>query len=101
MNCPEHLRIHTLSTEDDSPDLSDHEVDHAVVTVDSNQLAQLLGEALVPSSASVGTGGAQYAIARHEVRRRRPHLYLRSYLVCAGEAEKVLLHRVDWLEGAS
>lgn len=87
----------TISTEEDSTDLSDHEVESAVPTSDFNQLAQLLSRALAPDTPTVGKS---YAVARHEIRRRCPHLYLRSHLVCPGEPQRVLLHRVDWLEDA-
>lgn len=91
----------TISTEEDSPDLTDHEVEHAVETSSFNQLAQLLSRALALESASVGEGGARYALSRHEVRRRAPHLYLRSHLVCPGAPPKMLLHRIDWIQAES
>lgn len=92
---------HTMSTEEDSADLTDEEVKRAVETTGSNQLAQLLLRALAGGSRSVGESG-RYTVARHEIRRRQPHLYLRSFLVGADKTEVVLLHRVDWLEdGAS
>lgn len=90
----------TISTEDDSVDLTDDEVEQAVLTIDFNQLTQMLSRALAPEDASVGKSG-RYAVDRHEIRRRSPHLYLRSYLVCPGKPQKVLLHRIDWLEAAS
>jgi len=90
----------TISTEEDSADLTDDEVEHAVLTVDFNQLAQMLARSLALEDASVGKNG-RYAVERHEVRRRSPHLFLRSYLVCPGEPQKIVLHRIDWIEDAS
>jgi hypothetical protein len=92
--------VPSMPPDEDSLDLTDSEVSSATVTTDFNQLAQLLVRALSPGEASVGKGDARYALGGHEVRRRRPHLYLRSYLVCPGEPQKVLLHRVDWLQDA-
>jgi hypothetical protein len=89
-----------ISTEEDSADLTDNEVERAVVTVGFNQLAQLLARALAPEHTSVGNKG-RYAVERHEIRRRSPHLYLKSYLVCPGAPPKVVLHRVDWMDDAS
>lgn len=89
-----------MSTEEDSADLTDQEVRSAVETVDFEQLAQLLSRALAPESPSVGECG-RYSVARHEIRRRRPHLFLRSYLFRPGEPERVVLHRIDWVEEPS
>lgn len=82
---------------EDSVDLTDPEVESAVPTESSEQLVQLLVRALSPGEASIGKGDARYALEKHEVRRRSPSLFLRSYLVCPGEPPKVLVHRVDWL----
>jgi len=84
--------------QEDAIDLSDHEVMGSVYTPDSAHLADLLVRAVSPGEASVGKGDARYAVSKHEVRRRKPHLYLRTTLVCPGEPNKVLLHTVDWLQ---
>lgn len=84
--------------QEDAVDFSDVEVMGAVETRDSTHLAELLVQALSPGQASVGKGDARYALSKHEVRRRKPHLYLRTTLVCPGEPNKVLIHRVDWLQ---
>lgn len=84
----------------DAADLSDYEVERAVETSDSEQLIGLLARALSPGEASIGKGDARYALAKQEIRRRRPHLFLRSTLVCPGEPPKVLVFRVDWLQSA-
>lgn len=86
-----------LSTEDDSHDLEDNEIARAVITLDFEQLAQLLTGALEPGDATVGSE-TRYSVTRHEIRRRSPHLYLRSYLVREGEPERVLVHQIDWVE---
>ena len=84
--------------EEDSPDLSDQEVESATNTSSDKELARLLVQALSPGEASVDKGTARYVLARQEVRRRRPHLYLRSLLVCPGEPPKVLVYRIDWMD---
>jgi hypothetical protein len=84
--------------QEDAIDLTDHEVRMAVDTNDSTHLTDLLVRAVSPGEASVGKGDARYAVAKHEVRRRKPHLYLRTTLVCPGEPSKILIHRVDWLQ---
>lgn len=84
--------------QEDAIDLSDLEVAGADYTRDSAHLAELLVRAVSPGEASVGKGDARYAVSKHEVRRRKPHLYLRTTLVCPGEPNKVLLHCVDWLQ---
>lgn len=83
---------------EDASDLSDHEISRALETDDSAHLTTLLARAVSPGEASVGKADARYAVARQEVRRRKPHLYLRTTLVCPGEPAKVLVHRVDWLQ---
>lgn len=82
----------------DAVDFTDAEVDGAVETRDQAHLIELLVRALSPGEASVGKGDARYALSKHEVRRRAPHLYLRTTLVCPGEPNKILIHRVDWLQ---
>lgn len=94
--------IHTIPPlGDNSTDLTDDEIDGAVTSEGSNQLAQLLLRALSPREASVGEGSARYSITRHELRRRDSHLYLRTHLGCPGKPTKVLMHRVDWLQQPS
>ena len=86
------------SDEEDATDLTDHEVNGAVPTADVKQLSELLACALSPGAASLGKADARYALSKHEIRRRKPHLYLRTILVCPGEPQKLLVHRVDWLQ---
>jgi hypothetical protein len=83
---------------EDATDLSDHEVEGALETVDATHLTELLARAVSPGEASVGKADARYAIGKQEVRRRKPHLYLRTTLVCPGEPRKILMYRVDWLQ---
>lgn len=82
---------------EDSTDLSDTEVGHATATEDAAHLTRLLMEALSPGQASIGKSDARYALGTREIRRRKPHLYLRCHLVCPDEAPKVLVYCVDWL----
>lgn len=84
--------------DDDSEDLSNEEVERAVETSDEKQLVRILTEELSPGHASIGKGDARYAVLGHQIRRRKPHLYLRTRLGCPGEPEKTLVFRVDWAE---
>jgi hypothetical protein len=88
------LDSHTIPEEEDSPDLTDEEIEGAVDTVDSNSFVRLLEEALRPLIRPNVSG----TIRRQELRRRRPHLYCRTTLAIDGEPDKVLLFRVDWLQ---
>lgn len=81
--------------EEDAADLTDAEVMGAVDTLEPTQLARLILRAVLPEEGSV-----QYTIAKYEVRRRRPHLYLRTTLRSPGGLGKTLVHRVDWLQTA-
>ncbi len=76
---------------EDSVDLTDAEVTGAVPTMSEQDLAALLTQQL-QTGCSLGT---------REIRRRRPHLYLRCYVVCPDEPPKVLVYCVDWLQNAS
>lgn len=81
--------------EEDAADLTDAEVVGAVDTREPTQLARLILRALLPEE-----GAAQCMVAKYEVRRRKPHLYLRTTLVCPGGPGKSLVHRIDWLQAA-
>lgn len=78
---------------DDSPDLADGEVLGATITTSGDHLATLLKEVLSQEP--------QYTVGTLEVRRLRPHLYIRGRLVCSEGPAKVLVYRADWLENAS
>lgn len=81
-----------MATElEDSVDLTDAEVGNAIATSSEQHLARHLTEALT-SGCSLGV---------REIRRRRPHLYLRCLMVCPGGPPKVLVYCVDWLQKAS
>jgi len=76
---------------EDSPDLTDAEVEGAVFTKDTNEFARLLtGEV---------KQNRDFAIKTHELRRRGDHLYARIRLVSHKEPDKVLVFQVDWLQG--
>jgi hypothetical protein len=83
---------------EDSEDLSDEEVRGAVVTTDEQHLAKLIATELSPGHASVGKQDARYALTRHELRRKAPHIYYRAHLGCPGEPDKILVFRIDWLQ---
>jgi hypothetical protein len=78
---------------DDSADLTDGEAGSATTTTSREHLATLLKEALYREP--------QYTVSTLEVRRLRPHLYIRGRLVCSEGPAKVLVYRVDWLQNAS
>ncbi len=83
--------------EEDSEDLTDEEVEHAVLTINEDELAKLIAGELIPGQASVGKSDARYALKKQELRRRKPHLYNRVVLCCTGEPDKVFVYLVDWL----
>lgn len=75
---------------EDSPDLSDDEVEAAVETKGMEDLAKLIAQEVAHDSSFVVSG--------HELRRRGDSLYWRARLVGAeGEPDKVLVYKVDWL----
>lgn len=76
---------------EDSPDLIDEEIDRAIYTVDDRDLAQKLTEEIKRNR--------DFALRRHELRRRGEHLYWRTTLVANKEPDKVLVFSVDWLQG--
>jgi hypothetical protein len=84
--------------EEDSEDLTDEEIQRAIETQNEDDMAKLIARELSPGVASLGKADARYALHRQELRRRRPHLYNRVSLCCAGEPDKVLVYRVDWLQ---
>lgn len=74
-------------SEDDSEDLTDEEIDQAVEVGSPLQLAEVVGEHIKK------TAGQQ--LKKHELRRRKPHLFWRVRLE---SPEEVLVFQVDWLE---
>lgn len=88
------LSLKDLPAEDeDSPDLTDEEIEGAVETKDQNDFVRLLEETLRPL-VRPNVGGA---ILGHDLRRRKPHLYCRTRIAPHGEPDKVLVFQVDWL----
>lgn len=83
---------------EDSEDLTDSEVEKAVETEDEADLAKKICHELNPGTASVNKLDARFAIKRHELRRRKPHLYWRAILGCPGEPDRVRTYKVDWLQ---
>ena len=81
----------------DSEDLTDHEVSEAIITGDEKEFHNLLFTELRPGVASMGKGDARYALHRTELRRRGDDLYWRVYLGCPGEPDKILVYQVNWL----
>lgn len=84
--------------EEDSEDLTDEEIENAIETESEDDMAKKVVAELSPGHASLGKSDARYALHRQELRRRKPHLYNRVSLCCAGEPDKVLVYRVDWLQ---
>lgn len=74
---------------EDSPDLTDEEIERAVFTRDSDELARHLADEIRRST--------KFAVNRYEIRRRGEHLFWRIRLVAPKEPDKVLVFAVDWL----
>jgi hypothetical protein len=79
--------------DDDSPDLTDEEVEGAIPTRDSNDFVRNLEELIRP----LIRPNVSASIKSHELRRRKPHLYCRTCLAIDGEPDKVVLFQLDWL----
>lgn len=80
--------------EEDSPDLTDEEIEGAIKTHDSNSFVKALEEIIRPL-VRPNVGGT---IVKHELRRRSPHLYCRTRIALDGEPDKVILLEIDWLQ---
>lgn len=78
---------------EDSPDLTDAEVDGAFVTVNYGKLRESLIHLSCPSC----TEGVPSPV-KHSLRRRRPGLYWRIDLECQNGHKMTKTYRVDWLE---
>ncbi len=76
---------------EDSPDLEDAEVERAIFTKDTDELARLLTDEIRRNH--------HFVMKKHELRRRGEHLYSRVTLVANKEPDKVLVFQVDWLQG--
>jgi len=83
-----------IPTDEDSPDLTDQEIDLAIMTQDSNDFVKHLEESIRP----LIRPNCGACITGHALRKRRPHLYCRTNLALDGEPDKVLLFQVDWLQ---
>lgn len=82
-----------IPADEDSPDLTDGEIEGAVETVDSNDFVRAIEEAIRP----LIRPNVSSAVTGHELRKRKPHLYCRTRMAIDGEPDKVLVFRVDWL----
>ena len=79
--------------EEDSPDLTDEEVQTAVATDNTGDLSRRLGTFLRESP------GTQ--LEAHELRRRKPHLYWRVKLKTPTGEDQSLIFQADWLQQGS
>lgn len=82
---------------DDSEDLTDEEIAGAVDTDGPETLARLIGQEVRHDPESTESGG--WTVKLHELRRRGEDLFWRSRLVSTQEPDKVLVYRVNWLQG--
>ncbi len=82
-----------IPADEDSPDLTDEEIEGATPTTDSNDFVRAIEEAVRP----LVRPNVNSALTGHELRRRNPHLYCRTRVAVDGEPDKVLLFQVDWL----
>lgn len=89
MNNPQFPPVVEDPPKEDSPDLTDDEVEAAVDTRDAEDLAKLTAKAVAQDT--------EFTVTGHELRRRGDHLFWRTRLVAGGEPDKVLVFRVDWL----
>lgn len=80
----------TLPSEEDSPDLTDEEVESARVSKDVTDFVKTLYE---EARASEGR------IRGHELRRRAPYLYSRTRIAFPTGPDRVIMFRLEWLTG--
>jgi hypothetical protein len=76
--------------EDDSPDLTDEEVERAVLTSNTDDLSRKVVADLR------GNPGTQ--LETHELRRRKPHLYWRVKLKTPTGEDRSIIFQADWLQ---
>lgn len=88
----------SMPPQEDSEDLTPTEAEVAVETFDEKDLARKICQELLPGRASVSKSDARFVVKRHELRRRKPHLYWRVILGCPSEPDRVRTFRVDWLQ---
>lgn len=74
---------------EDSPDLTDDEIEDATDTEGPDDLAQVVVEEIKLSK--------KFSVGGYELRRRGDDLFLRVRLVCAQEPARVLIYKVSWL----
>lgn len=81
--------------DDDSEDLTDAEVEHAIIVQSEDKLVAHLRSARCTQCAQpIETQG-------HALRRRAPFMYGRMTLVCAQRHEQPIVFRLEWLHGSS
>lgn len=76
---------------EDSPDLTDEEIERAIFTKNDCELARVLTDEIKRNR--------DFALKGHELRRRGERLYWRTTFVANKEPDKVLVFSVDWLQG--
>lgn len=83
------VELGTPPDEDDSLDLTDGEIDAAIPTHNVQELAEAITRHLRERPG--------WFVEKHELRRRKPHLYWRNSLKSPTGDSLVLTLRVDWL----
>jgi hypothetical protein len=76
---------------EDSPDLTDEEIERALFTKDGHELARILTDQIKQNR--------DFVLKGHDLRRRGERLYWRTTLVANKEPDKVLVFSVDWIQG--
>jgi hypothetical protein len=76
--------------EEDSPDLTDEEIERAVPTDGPRDISRGV---LADFQESPGI-----QLEGHELRRRKPHLYWRVKLLSAAGVPRTLIFQADWLQ---
>ncbi len=88
-----HLHLVGEPPKEDSVDLTDAEIDIAVLTKDMEDFIRTLEEELRPL-VRPNVGGA---IKSYDLRRRGNNLYCRTKVLLDGEPDKVLVFQVNWM----
>lgn len=91
MKLREAVKLDMQYPEDDSEDLTDAEIERAVITEGIPQLVEHL--------TTIQCASCQHRMdaVRYELRRRKPHLYWRVGVECDEGHSQAVLFQTDWL----
>jgi hypothetical protein len=77
--------------EEESEDFSVEEATRSVLTTNADDLIERIMQQVRGSKVS------KFTVDRHELRRKKGHLYYRLRLVATNEPPKVLVYQIDWV----